>query len=370
MKSIWNKGKATFSAVVPIEVTSSAIRPGSGPITAALIADDVELSNFNSLLPKGAQIGGRIDGRLAGGGTVSVPQLSGSLRLSAGSFRAPEQKSPLTGIGADLTFSGNHAHLQSSTALGGGTLSLAGTASFASLRRPAETTANLVVSAQNARLDLSPYFRGNVNGNVTLARSPVTGAVAGGDVTLSQSRISIGAFLGDKSGGNESSFLPALSFSGLKVIADRDVRVQDANVDVGATGSVTVDGTLAAPKLTGTFDLERRHVELLPNVHHRAGAGRVLTRQRIHSRRQRKGDDVRHQPRYRHRPAGYRSGDEHAVGVDVATGVQPPANPRIAGRCPTVRRGARRAVNGRRYVFSLVGGCERCAGSARHALYA
>jgi len=248
------KGKATFSAVVPVEVTSSAIRPGSGPITASLVADDVELSNFNSLLPKGAQIGGRVDGQLAGTGTMSVPQLSGSLRLSAGSFRAPEQKSPLTGIGADLTFSGNQAHLQSSTALGGGTLSLAGTASFANLSRPAETTANLVLAAQNARLDLSPYFRGNVNGNVTLARSPVTGAVAGGDVTLSQSRISLGAFLGHKNGGSDSSPMPALSFSGLKVTADRDVRVQDANVDVGATGSVTVDGTLAAPKLTGTFD--------------------------------------------------------------------------------------------------------------------
>ncbi len=247
------KGKATFSGVVPIEVTSSSIRPGSGPITAALTADGVELSNFNSLLPKGAQIGGRIDGRLAGGGTVSVPQLSGSLRLSAGSFRAPEQKSPLTGIGADLTFSGNHARLQSSTALGGGTLSLDGTASLPSLHRPAETTANLVASAQNARLDLSPYFRGNVNGNVTLARSPLTGAVAGGEVTLSQARISMGAFLGGKNGGNESSFLPALSFSGLHVVAARDVRVQDANVDVGATGSVTINGTLAAPRLTGTF---------------------------------------------------------------------------------------------------------------------
>ncbi len=247
------KGKATFSAVVPIEVTSSSIRPGSGPIAAALAADDVELSNFNSLLPKGAQIGGRIDGRLAGSGTVSVPQLSGSLHLSAGSVRAPGQKSPLTGIGADLTFAGNHARLQSSTALGGGTLSLDGTASLASLRRPGETTANLVVSAQDARLDLSPYFRGNVNGNVTLARSPLTGAVVGGDVTLSQSRISMGAFLGGKSGGSETSFLPALSFSGLRVAAARDVRVQDANVDVGATGSVTINGTLAAPKLTGTF---------------------------------------------------------------------------------------------------------------------
>jgi autotransporter translocation and assembly factor TamB len=248
------KGKATFSAVVPIDVTSSAIRPASGPITAELLADDVELSNFNSLLPKDAQIGGRIDGKLAGSGTVSVPQLSGSLRLTAGAFKAPEQKSPMTGIAADLTFSGNQAHLQSSTALGGGTLNLAGTASFASLRRPAETTANLVVSAQNARLDVSPYFRGNVNGNVTLTRSPVTGAVAGGDITLSQTRISLGAFLGHKSGGDESSQFPAISFSGLKVTAARDVRIQDANVDVGATGSVTVDGALPAPKLTGTFD--------------------------------------------------------------------------------------------------------------------
>ena len=247
------KGKATFSAVVPIEVTSSAVRPGNGPIAATLVADDVELSSFNSLLPKGAQIGGRIDGRLAGGGTVSVPLLSGSLRLSAGSFRAPQQKSPLTGIGADLTFSGNQAHLRSSTTLGGGTLSLAGTASLATLRHPAETTANLVVSAQNAHLDLTPYFRGNVNGNLTLAHSPSTGTVAGGDVTLAQSRLSLGAFLGGTNGGTESSFLPPLSFSGLRVTAARDVRVQDANVDVGATGSVTVDGTLAAPRLAGTF---------------------------------------------------------------------------------------------------------------------
>ncbi len=46
-------GKALISGEMPVTLTQSGIHPGNGPISGALLADDVELSNFAPLLPKG-----------------------------------------------------------------------------------------------------------------------------------------------------------------------------------------------------------------------------------------------------------------------------------------------------------------------------
>jgi TamB, inner membrane protein subunit of TAM complex len=247
------RGKALVSARAPIRFSGSRVVPGSGPISASVRATDVELSNFLSLLPKGTQMNGRIDGEVVAGGSLDAPLVSGSLALRDGTFSGQMERSPITGILADLAFSGTRASLQSRATVGGGSLSAQGTAAVSSLRDPASSALNVQARATNARLDLPGYFRGVLNGNVAAVRENSPLAELSGDLTLSDARIPLTAFLNMKSGGQSQKGLPDIAFSNLRIAAGNNVRVQNANVDVGATGDVTLAGTLGAPVLAGSF---------------------------------------------------------------------------------------------------------------------
>jgi autotransporter translocation and assembly factor TamB len=246
------RGRALISAAIPVQMTSSGVRPGQGPIAASVTADDVELANFASLLPKNSRLAGRIDGQVAAGGTVASPQLNGSMRLRDGTVSTSLLKSSLDGIEGVLAFQGRRAQLQSQAKAGGGTLDVDATASLENLLRPAGSTIAAQLHANNARLDLSPYFRGDLNGTVALQRAPGAAPVLSGDATLSNARISLAAFLAGSRGGGGSA-LPNVAFQNVRLAAGHDVRIQSANVDVGTAGAVTLAGTLQSPTLAGSF---------------------------------------------------------------------------------------------------------------------
>jgi TamB, inner membrane protein subunit of TAM complex len=247
------RGKAFVSAKVPIRLSGSRISPGGGPISASVRASEIELSNFLALLPKGTQMNGRIDGEVIAVGSLDAPQLRGSLALRDGAFRGPMERSPVSGIVADLAFSGTRASLQSRATIGGGSLTAQGTAAVASLRHPASSTLNLQARATNARLDLPAYFQGVLNGSVAAVHENSSAAQLSGDLSLSDARIPLNAFLNMKGGGPSQESLPDIAFSNLRITAGNNVRVQNANVDIGATGDVTLGGRLAAPALAGSF---------------------------------------------------------------------------------------------------------------------
>lgn len=247
------RGKALVAASVPIALTGAKVAPGRGPIAASLTADDIELSNFVALLPKGTQIEGRIDGTVVGGGSVDAPQLRGSLSLRDGSFSGPMERSPIAGIGGELAFSGTRATLQSRASVGGGSLTAQATAALASLREPASAGFDLAARLQNARLDMPAYFQGVLNGDVAVARVDGATPQVSGDVAVSNARLPLSAFLNVKGGSEPSPSLPEIAFANFRIAAGKNVRVQSANVDVGATGDVALNGTLRAPKLAGTF---------------------------------------------------------------------------------------------------------------------
>lgn len=247
------RGRALLAALIPIRLSASGAALAGGPISATLRADDVELSNFLALLPKGTQTGGRIDGTVTAGGTVAAPELNGLLSLRGGTFRGPMERSPITGIAGDVSFAGRSAQLQSSAAVGSGTLRVQGAASMASLRHPAESAVNLRATAANARLDLPNYFNGTLNADVSLERARADDPAITGDVSVSSARIPIDAFLRQSGGGNVRPALPNLVLRGVQIAAGPDVRVQSRNVDIGAAGSVALGGTLDAPTLSGSF---------------------------------------------------------------------------------------------------------------------
>ncbi|HEY6485155.1 MAG TPA: translocation/assembly module TamB domain-containing protein [Candidatus Cybelea sp.] len=246
-------GRALLAAEAPILLRRSGIAVGAGGISATVTADDIELSNFAQLLPKDTQLAGRIDGSVVASGSIDAPQLQGSLALRDGAFSGPMEKSPVTGLAGQLAFAGTHATLESHATVGGGAITAQGTASVSDLRNPAAAAFNLQARADNARLDLPNYFTGNVNGSVSLAHMVADAPLLSGDVALSKARIPIDAFLSAKGGDSSKAALPDVEFSNLRVSVGSDVRVQSKNVDIGATGDLAINGTLAAPSLDGTF---------------------------------------------------------------------------------------------------------------------
>ncbi len=246
-------GRALVSATVPIDATGAQIRIGGAPISAALRAEGLALSNFAALLPNGTAIGGRIDGDVTAHGTLNAPQLGGALALRGGTFSGPMERTPITDVVGDLSFAGTEARLQSHATAGGGALSAQGNVAVRSLRRPAEAAFSARATAVNAGLDMPDYFQGRLDADVSVVRAPSSAPRVGGNVAISDARIPLNAFLGQKAGGQTSPGLPKVAFDALRISAGSNVRVQSRNVDIGAQGAVALGGTLAAPALTGSF---------------------------------------------------------------------------------------------------------------------
>ncbi|HLY03478.1 MAG TPA: translocation/assembly module TamB domain-containing protein, partial [Candidatus Cybelea sp.] len=235
-------------------------------------------SNFADLLPNGSQLTGRIDGNIDAGGSVAAPRLNGTLTLANGTFNGPMERSAITGITGSLAFSRTRAWLQSHAFVGSGLVTASAVASLADLRRPADIAFALSGRAANARLDLPRYFSGSLNGTVAVVRRLGAIPAVSGDLSVDNARIPLGAFLNQKSGGTTNPGLPNVAFDGLQVAVGQNVRVQSANVDIGATGAVRLGGTLEAPSLTGqlrstggslnfyrSFNIERGDVTFAPS---------------------------------------------------------------------------------------------------------
>jgi hypothetical protein len=247
------RGKALLAAEVPLLFSASRIGVGKGPIKASLTADDVELSNFLPLLPKGTRTAGRIDGTVVAGGTLDAPQIDGSLAFRDGTFVGPMEKAPITGIGAELALRENRARLQARATVGGGSLTAQGMAALANFREPANSTFDLQARAANVRLDVPDYFAGELNASVAAERGNAATPQVSGEVSIANARIPLNTFLNQKGGVKEGPALPNLAFASLRISAGKNVRIQSANVDISATGEATLGGTLDAPALAGSF---------------------------------------------------------------------------------------------------------------------
>ncbi|MGC1380844.1 MAG: translocation/assembly module TamB domain-containing protein [Candidatus Baltobacteraceae bacterium] len=272
-------GRALANAEFPISVGAAGIRPGNGSIAATLTAEAVELSNFLPLLPQGTELSGHVNGSIAASGTVAHPALNGSLALADGTFGGPYlEKTPITKIGVELAFSGTQAKLQSQATAGGGTLALQGQASVSNLRQVADSSFSLRGRSDNVRFDLPGFFRGNLDAQLAVAREYAATPLASGDVSVSNARIPPNAFLPRQGGAESRPALPNVAFRSVRIAAGNDVRLQNSNVDVGATGEVVLGGTLADPRLAGsfkstggtlsfyrTFNLERGEVAFAPS---------------------------------------------------------------------------------------------------------
>ncbi len=62
------------------------------PFDASVVADNVELGQFASLLPQGTKLTGRIDGRVTANGRTDNPQFGGLMTLANASYSSPLEK--------------------------------------------------------------------------------------------------------------------------------------------------------------------------------------------------------------------------------------------------------------------------------------
>jgi autotransporter translocation and assembly factor TamB len=241
-------GRLVASGTVPIARSGEAVQ-------VALGARNIGLDSFAALLPKGTKIGGVLDGNLTIAGATLDPTLGGSLALQNGAFSAPFFQTPLTGIGTNVAFAGHRIAVRNAAAtVGGGTISATGDVTVADLRAPMRNLAfRFDARTQNAGFNLPAYFRGKVTANVIASRTPNGPITVGGNVAIEHARIPVSAIY-NPSSSKTPAVPPPIAFDHFGITVGQDVRVQSNIIDVGATGKMTVTGTLAQPVLAGGFN--------------------------------------------------------------------------------------------------------------------
>jgi len=253
---------------VPLQVAPFGFGPASAPITLDLSAKGVDFADFQSLLPAGSQLKGKLDGRVVVAGTAGAPALDGALSFSGGQFSAPIESVPLSELGARLTFHGSEARLESlHAAAGGGTLDASGSENFADLVHPGVDAAyHFEARARHLSLDVPSYGSGTVDGALSLNHAPKSAPRIAGRLTLNDGTIPFSALLilagAAPATSADTGFtgpvaapppVPREAAFDLDLLAERNVRVRSANVDIGARGDLHVGGTRSAPVLEGTF---------------------------------------------------------------------------------------------------------------------
>ena len=244
-------GTLTLQAAAPLNGRFMPRR--NARISGALAANRVALSNVASALPKGTKIDGTIDGDVRASGTLARPQLQGALDLANLTYSSDLERTPIVGSG-QIVFDGTDVHLRDTSArVGNGTVTFTGGMRLPRLSDPSGATFNFGVVASDATFDAPQYYKGRIDSNLTIVgRAPNT-VTLGGTVTPSSARVPLTALYNPKTGGSSAPLPVKIAFNQFRVSAGNDVRVQSSNVDVGGSGSLALNGTLAAPQVSGSF---------------------------------------------------------------------------------------------------------------------
>jgi autotransporter translocation and assembly factor TamB len=235
---------------LPLRLQPLGVNP-TAPFSFTLALSQLDLSQF-SALAAGPQtkLGGTLDGRLSIEGTTRAPRIAGNVALVNGSYVSNLDRAGITQANARLTFHGTSVALEVLHAnVGGGTLDGSGQLD---LPFPGAHTSGYSISltANAARIDNPQYGRGTIDGMLTLAAGP-TMPILSGNVTLSNTSIPFTAISRAGSGGGPAGALPFDLAFNVVATAGRKVRVQSSFLDIGATGTLDLTGTLSSPRLAG-----------------------------------------------------------------------------------------------------------------------
>ena len=259
IEATFAKGNVLVAGSLPLSLRPLGVQPAA-PISFTLGVSALDLAPFAPFVPgPQTKLAGTIDGRVAIEGTMRDPRVAGNVTLSKGSYVSGLERDPISNANAQLAFSGTSVALQALHAnVGRGTLDGSGTFTLPFPDAP-NTGYTIALTAHGAQLDSPQYGRGTVDGTLQL-RSAQPKPVLTGEVALSNASIPILSIYRNASGGGAATGggpagLPFDLALDVTARAGKNVRVQASSpfIDVGATGALTLSGTLSAPKLAGAL---------------------------------------------------------------------------------------------------------------------
>jgi hypothetical protein len=252
------RGEVTLAGSLPLSLAPLRLAAPDQPVSFDLDVVGLDPSIFDDVLGNHTKLGGVIDGHIGLSGTIRQPSILGRLSLARGSYVSDLERAPISQMAALLSFNRASASIDRAIArLGTGTAQLSGRADFPNGFSGGDASFQFRGLARGAQLDLPAYGSGTLDARLTLRKEPTSAALLAGDVTLSNATLSFLTFVkaAEQSG---SVALPALPLAfDLKATAGRNVRVRGngygAGLDIGASGSVKLGGSLSTPTLAGAF---------------------------------------------------------------------------------------------------------------------
>jgi hypothetical protein len=248
------QGRALIAGTLPLTLRPPGIR--RAPFSFTLELAGLELAPFAPFVPgPRTRIAGTVDGRLAVEGTPAAPRILGNLALTNGSYVSGLDRQPISSANARLAFAGTSVTLEALHAnVGGGSVDGSGRLGLPFPNAPRSGYA-IDLAARTARYDSPEYGRGTIDGTLQLVSAEPL-PILSGDVTLSYASIPFATIYrlaaggGSAAAGSGTGPRPNLAFD-LNVRAGRSVRVQSSILDIGTQGSLSLRGTLQAPRLGG-----------------------------------------------------------------------------------------------------------------------
>ncbi len=249
-------GEVTLAGSLPLSLAPLRL-PADEPMNFDLEVVGLDPALFDETLGNETKMSGLIDGHIGLSGTVRQPSIVGRLTLARGSYSSALERVPITQLAAAIAFDRGSASVERLSArLGSGTAQLSGRVAFPNGFSGGSETLHFAGIARGAQLDLPAYGSGTLDARLALDKKPTTAALLSGNVTLSNATLPFATFV-KAAQGSASPSLPRLPLAfDLHAAAGKNVRVRGsgygAGLDLGAAGSVTLGGTLAAPTLSGS----------------------------------------------------------------------------------------------------------------------
>ncbi len=251
----FSHGEATLAGSLPLQLSPLRLAAANAPLSFDLDLVDLDPAIFDAALGGNTKLGGVINGHLGLSGTIRDPVVLGHVSLANGSYVSDLERVPISNMVAALAFNRTSASVaRASAQLGAGTVQGSGRIDFGQGLSEHGSALIVEATARNAQLDLPAYGSGTVDAKLSLTKKPGAIATLAGSATLSNATLPFATFLkAAQSGGSSGPPLP-LAFD-LEAVAGKNVRIRGsgygAGLDIGASGSVRVGGTLAAPTLDG-----------------------------------------------------------------------------------------------------------------------
>ncbi|MEW6227625.1 MAG: translocation/assembly module TamB domain-containing protein [Bacillota bacterium] len=206
----------------------------TGLVLLMLLSDQIEW----------AEGAANVDLRVSG--SFDAPKLRGYVRVREGRIKLAPLADALRDVTAKVNFDGTQADVENlSCRLGDGSINASGRVAFASDGGP---RLNLRVTSARARVQAGG-FRALVDSDIAVY-GPARRPLLSGQITLAKAEFAPG-------GWNFQGDLPFDADLALNVSTEGDLRVRTNTMDIPASGTLEISGTLKQPAVTGIVEARR-----------------------------------------------------------------------------------------------------------------